>query len=609
MRRAFPTFVLAAAILAALAAPAASGAEATWQLEQPPPPPPLEPGVQGSGIPVGLGGVGDIEFLAPNRGLLITAGNPPGVANATIPAGVWTYNGAEWHELSNKCGATDGRIAWAGPDEFWTVSDGRPGQSANKLGQLPPLEDNTLCHFAGGQIVGSYASPAFEASSYLPMHGAGCIDPSDCWFAGEALAEPLPVGAFQLHWNGSSLTAEPYLQAGHAVQDMRLFEGRLYESVRLSSADRQLDPNPEAQTPFQLHVINPEGFTPAFEAEGGLPLYAEGEFPGALDFLHLAADSDAAGEQTLWAAAGPQRNPPPESLPATVTVVRYSSSEGRWAPVIGPDAPAQEPPALAADAVQAIAGEPGSEDAWLALDTTTDAAHPSPTAETVVQRVAADGTLLKTDELGKKGAAAKIACPAAEECWLATTQGWLFHLSDRPPGSPTPEGVNDDPAFQSLITYRPPDQGLPQIVPDAPPVDDSGLGEEAPNYGGTFAEVVAPKAKQLIQVPLLSRLHSRLTHGTTLVVSFHLAVKARVRLVAERAKKTVASTSTRTLSAGTRSLTLKLNPREWPTKLALQTRALAPLPTVAESSGGAGSNTESTSLRVLPSFAGLEPRS
>src|SRR5262249_41452525 len=137
-----------------------------------------------SNVPIPLGKVGAIEFWAPNRGLLITAGNPP-----TVPPGVWAYNGREWHELAEVCGASDGRIAWAGPEEFWTISDGRPGQVGIEGGR-PPLEDNTLCHFDAGQVVGSYASLAFRLDSYQAMHAAGCLSPSDCWFAGDVLPNP-----------------------------------------------------------------------------------------------------------------------------------------------------------------------------------------------------------------------------------------------------------------------------------------------------------------------------------------------------------------------------------------------------------------------------------
>ncbi len=57
-------------------------------------------------------------------------------------------------------------------------------------------------------------------------------------------------------------------------------------------------------------------------------------------------------------------------------------------------------------------------------------------------------------------------------------------------------------------------------------------------------------------------MHSRLVHGTTLELRFHLAVKARVRLLAKRHKQLVASTPTRTLAAGSRKLLLRLNPHE-----------------------------------------------
>ena len=144
---------LAAALLALALLAAVAGAQelsddgnASWRLEQPkPPPPPV--GVAPSEVPIGLGPVGDIQFWGPNRGLLITAGNPK-----SIPPGIWVYNGVGWHELANVCGATDGRIAWAGPDDFWTISDGRPGQAIVE-NKVPPTTDNTLCHFVDGHVV------------------------------------------------------------------------------------------------------------------------------------------------------------------------------------------------------------------------------------------------------------------------------------------------------------------------------------------------------------------------------------------------------------------------------------------------------------------------
>jgi hypothetical protein len=577
----------------------ADDGNASWRLEQPRPPEPPA-GVPESSTPIGLGPVGDIEFWAANRGLLITAGS-----GSTIPPGLWAYDGESggkgWHELATVCGATDGRIAWAGPDEFWTISDGRPGQASEANGGTPPLENNTLCHFSGGQVVTSYAAPAFQASSYQPMHAAGCMSSSDCWFAGDPLPEPL-VGAFQLHWNGGSLSAEPDPQ-GHTVRDMRLFGGRLYESLRLSSEDKLTDTESPTHPPV-LRRVNPAGVQPTFvPLSPGVPEYAPEERPEALDYLHLGADA-----QALWGAAGPAS----KSAPAAVTVVRYAG--GVWSQVLGPSAglPGGEP--LGEDAVESIAAEPGGNSAWIALDSQSDAANPSPLASALLARVSADGTVSDAQTLpspeeaqagiGPKGAAKEITCPGPHDCWMVTTQGWLFHLSD---GSQLPRDT--DPSFQSLITHRPPDEGLPQVAPDIPPIDDSGLPAGPPAPSGSLTEESAPTTSTTTAA-LLSHVHTRLVHRDTLELSFHLAVRARVRLLAKRHKRIVASTPTRTLAAGDRRLRLRLDPRRWPTKLDLQTHALAPLPTISGGGGrssgspGAGPNAVATSLAFPNGLAG-----
>jgi hypothetical protein len=194
MRGSPARFVLLAALALALGplSSRAAAQEAQWRIEPIKPPQRAgETNAQHEALPpIGLGKIGDIEFFKPNLGLLITAGNPP-----TIPPGVWVYDGASWHELSSVCGASDGRIAWAGKDGFWTVSDGRAGQIGEHEASLA---DNSLCHFRGGEVVSSYATPAEQAGSYQAMHAAGCLSASDCWFAGD----PLPgtqTGAFQLH--------------------------------------------------------------------------------------------------------------------------------------------------------------------------------------------------------------------------------------------------------------------------------------------------------------------------------------------------------------------------------------------------------------------------
>jgi hypothetical protein len=587
--------LVACALVASVLAQSAHALEddggATWRLEQPAPPAP-PPGVEGSTTPVGLGRIGDIEFWAPNRGLLSTAGN-----GSTVPPGIWAYNGREWHELATVCGATDGRIAWAGAEDFWTVSDGRPGQAPDAHGNPPRLEDNTLCHFQNGRVSASYATLDFKANSYLPMHAAACISTEDCWFGGDLLA-PGQVGAFHLRFRNGSIAAEPYTQEGHAVEDMRAFEGQLIESVRIARGDLQSTPEPPP-----LHAINPAGVQPIFEPLSGLPLYAPKEFPEALDFLHLSA-----GEGALWAAAGLQREPSPESVEGQLTVVRFS--EGSWTQLLGPATEPSGESLFPKDVVKSIAAEPGGGGAWMALDTQTDSEQPSPTAPALVARISPTGAVSAEDRqelplagqgVGAKGAASKITCPAPHDCWLATTQGWLFHLTN----GQEELAQDTDPAFAGLITERPLDEGIPQTVPDSPPPDDSGLPKEGSGIPGSLPESPITPAQQRVSVALLSHIHTRIVYGNTLELKFHLAARARVRLLARRRRALVASTPTRTLAAGNRKLLLRLNVHRWPTKLELKTHPLAPLPTVSASAGA--TETVSTSFLARPGLSGLLP--
>jgi len=588
--RAIAPLVLCAAFAVTWHVSAAAAEEATWRSEQPLP--------VGSQWPIGLGAVGDLEFIAANRGLLITAGNPP-----TVPAGVWAYNGVEWHELSSVCGASDGRIASAGPEEFWTVSDGRPGQTSesSEFIEPPPLQDNTLCHFAGGRVVGSYAHPAFRADSYQAMHAAACYGPSDCWFGGDPLPTP-QIGAFQLHWAGA-LDAEPYPSESHAIEDMLVFEGVLYESARVSHGDAVAGEVPE---PAVLRRINPSGVQPTFQEEPAIPLYGPNELPEALESLSLSG-----ADGSLWGAAGGKRA---AGEAGQVTVVRRA--EGSWTQLFGATSqplPAVLPRERAGEEVQllggaastaavsAIAAEPGTDSTWLAL-------RPREASGTqtraVLARVSSQGQVLEEQTLpsdreveegvGPKGSVAKIVCPQLEDCWAATTQGWLFHLA---PNAQRQLTLDQDPNFVGPITVRPTDQGLPQIPPDAPPPDTSGLVEASPFYGGVFKEPPTAEAESRVSVPLLSHLRSRVIDGSVLQLSFHLAVKARVRLLARRKRKVVAKTPTRTLSAGNRKLLLHLDRRRWPTKLELPAHALAPLPTV--STRGAAVGTVSTGFVEL----------
>ena len=107
----FATALLAALLLApgAVAAQLADDGGAKWRVEHPLPLAP--PGTETSEVSRVAGAYWRHQVLRPqsrrSHHLWRTA--------AACRPGVWFYDGATWRELSNQCGATDGRIAWSGP--------------------------------------------------------------------------------------------------------------------------------------------------------------------------------------------------------------------------------------------------------------------------------------------------------------------------------------------------------------------------------------------------------------------------------------------------------------------------------------------------------------
>ena len=142
----------------AVATPALA-ADPIWRLEQPAPP-------AGAPFKVPLGAPGDLQFWAPNRGLMTVEGN------STIPRGIYSYDGTAWRRLATVCGGPGdtARIAWAGPREFWVVSQPSQPRAGSGL---------ALCRFKDGQVVGSW-SPAIEAvDPFRPMLSAHCVSADD----------------------------------------------------------------------------------------------------------------------------------------------------------------------------------------------------------------------------------------------------------------------------------------------------------------------------------------------------------------------------------------------------------------------------------------------
>jgi hypothetical protein len=596
--------LLAALALACLATAAhAAGGEGSWRFAPAVAPPPA-PGVQAAPYPVAIGTVGDIEFWAPNRGLLIEGGNPGG---QPVPAGVYAYNGVEWHQLSTECGGAGGRIAWAGSEEFWTIADQRGGQTGT--GVAGQTGNVSLCHFANGQVVGSYALPLDQPNSYRPMDAAACASPSDCWFAG-ALGVYPDVGSFHLHWNGQNVTvvydSDPH--DDHAVTSMADYKGTLYEGVQLTNTDEYGGDTP-TQTPV-LHTIGAtESFSDVFltgqsQCSGlcpSLPQYGE-DNPETLSGWLLSSDgglsANTSKQTQLWALSSALPN---STGPATTEPIllrcgsdsTYGTSEATQD--CGSDVWQQAPSELfpPGQQVTGLAGEPDSDAAWIALGSVGEQAQlarvtasEQPGKQTIqvgTQVTLGLGGQLSED--GDRGKASVISCPAVNDCWLATSQGWLYHYSTANEAT-LPEDT--DPNFKGVITYRPPDEGIPQLIADVPPPEESLASLQPPRQSAT---ATSPQPTAYTTEQLVTNMRSRLIHRSTLELSFTLAAKAHVQLLADRQGKLVAGTTRKTLEAGHRKVLLLLNPRRWPTKLDLRATPLKPLPRVPVVSGGGGSST------------------
>lgn len=532
--------------VAVASSPGIAAAAPIWRLEQPAPPP-------GAPFKVPLGAPGDLEFWAPNRGLLTVEGN------GTMPRGIWSWNGRSWRQLATVCGgpADTARIAWSGPAEFWVVSEPSLPRTGSGL---------ALCRFKDGQVVGSWSTRVDASDPFRQMTSAACDGPSECWFGGigaqDALGER--VGAFHLHWDGTDLETI-YGPQGRGVTDMQFHGDALFESTLVGrSPENRADPvdlaQPEDPFPRLLHRIEAgtfvnDPFVPA-------PL------PGVPDDGSelLALDSDGTD---LWAVGGgaASSSGPPEAADDP----RHEGGAVARPPLAARlvDDAFQEVPLTAiggtfgpTDRLGEVAAIPGTDEALATV--VPFGARRSANSKATVARIEPDGTatITRLPVAGAgRGSAARVACPAPNDCWLVTWAGWLFHYSD---GTALP--LDTEPAFQGTIDFRP-NEAAEQLVPDRPPVDDSQLF--APPELEQDPTAPPPRAKVRRLPPLLKDVRSRL-RGLVLEVSFTVTRKARVQLLAKRAGRTVARTPRRVFTPGRRTLSLRLERDRYPTRLAFE---------------------------------------
>ena len=565
--RATGTLLAGVAVVAALAsaAPGIARGEATWRLEQPAPP-------AGTPYKVPLGTPDDMEFYAPNEGLLSVEGN------AVVSNGLLFWNGRAWHQLSTVCGGAGeaARIAWAGPDDFWVITEPSEPRVGSGLG---------LCHFEDGQVVGSYSTPFQSPEPFRPMDAAACSGPDDCWFAGIGSEDPSGqhVGAFHLHWDGTNLTSS-YQPQGRGVSGLASFDGSFYESTFVGTQEGDsTDPvnlaTPEPSGPILIHKLLGSTFTDA----NFLPFPYSGVPIEGSELLSAKAD-----ETDLWlsgggAASGPEA-PSSGSVPSPPIAVHYREPFFQQAPI---------ETSLFGDEDRFVDISPvtGTESAWVA-DQALDE-RGSSTDKAKVALIGADGSArletLPASGAGR-GSAQLIAATGPEEAWLATSAGWLFHYTN---GAVLPE--DSDPNWASTITVRP-NESVEQFVSDTPPPDDSELFAPPPVAVETKAtEVPVPEV-----IPALLKDVSVSRHGLMVTVSFQLTRLADVQLVAKLHGKAIARTREERLKAGRHSLSLRLERKRWPNGLSFVTKELTkpkPVPaTGSEGSVGTGPNAVTTSV-------------
>jgi hypothetical protein len=565
--------VMALALVAACAAaaPAAHAGTVAWRSAQPAPP----PGAPFSG-PVGA--PADMQFLGRSFGLMLV-----GLGGANVgpfQPGLLVYDGSGWRQLATVCGGPNGRIAIASGQEWWTTA-----AETLRNGAGPPI---TACRFVNGAVAASYAVAAGDtANAYTEMTGAACAAPNDCWFGGSITDRPF-VGSLLLRWDGASLTRVVHPSA-RGVSDLQPFGGRVVGgtvvgpqvgegltlradgSCCVTAWESLVASEPDG--PRLLRYLGADG---SVTVPGWAPR-PHGVTQGTTEMIDLA-DLDEAGGR-LWIAGrgtgsaylvDEEIDVLPVPQRPFLAVMQPGDAEPReieWAD----DADIE-----ADEVILDVTGIPGTDEAWLALGKGAGVERPSETRDRAsLARVDADGEVLERIDLARPdlsvGDAARLECPAADDCWMVTAGGWIYHWSD--PDRPAP--VNADAAIQRLITTRPVDARTPRDDPDTLPQSES-FTYVAPPAEEEDAPVEAAAPRQVAALfRVIGKPRVRKARGRyTLQVRIQLRRKARVQLVGRRGGRTVARSARRTLNKGRRTVSMRVRPKRWPTSLRFITRDL-----------------------------------
>jgi hypothetical protein len=543
-----------ALIAAAIASvgPGTARGEATWRLEQPAPPP-------GARFKAPLGTPDDMQFLAPNEGLLSVEGN------AVVPTGLFFWNGRVWHQLSTVCGGSGeaSRIAWASPDEFWTITEPSEPRVGSGL---------ALCHFEDGVVVGSYSTPLQSPDPFRPMDAAACDGPNDCWFAGVASSDPSGqrTGAFHLHWDGSTLTTS-YQPQGRGVTALAAYEGTFFESTLVGTqpgdgSDPVTLATPESFGPILIHRLSGQTFADA----NFLPFPYAGVPPEGVELLSAKSDGSDLWFSGGGAASGPAA-PHDGSVKSPPLAVHYNAPFFQQAPIDTSLFGAE-------DRFVDVSPVPGTTSAWVADQALGERGSATDSAK--VALIGADGSAspqtLPASGAGR-GSAQLVAATGPEEAWMATSAGWLFHYTN---GTLLPEDT--DPSWASTIVQRP-NESVAQFVSDTPPPDDSQLFAPPP----VQVETKASGESLPLVIPALLKDIKVSRRGLSVTISFKLTRLADVQLVAKLHGRVLERTPLARLAPGERRLRLSFSRKRWPDALSFKTKELTkPKPVPVSGSQG-----------------------
>lgn len=524
--------------------------------------------------PPPLGQPTALSCWSANACILLTLGNAPFPNGVFAFAGDTTTEASGWKQYATVCGQGTslsgyGRVAWAGPNEFWTLTS-----------PSSPFDDSTfagrgLCRFAGGQVVGSYSTARRQVDTssdpYRPMNAAACRSSSECWFGGIAAARPdgTSPGTFHLRWDGSNLKSV-YAPAKRGAADIEAFDGGFAESLYAGpDATRESDStviDVPTYSPIQLieaGANSPDGFS-----SGDLEPAVPGFLPEATEVLALDAGLPSAPGSTLWAvgggaASGPQKDQDfdgglADDSPADTgpfAAYREAGAGNSWRQINFPANP-DNPNEINTRLVD-VAAIPGTDEAIAAI--APGNAPETGEAPSVIAKLDASARTVALEQIGALGSVQRVECVSASRCWAATADGKLLRYAD--PATPVP--ANGDPAFATQVINRP-NEVVEQALADTS-VDDSLLFAPAPV---TEAEEPSPPKRQRAAV----RKVTTKLKGTRLIFSFRTIRKVRVTISAKRRGRLVARTRSGLLRPGQHKMVLRLNVKRWPTKIAMDVK-------------------------------------